>query len=51
MVDLDAPTVGKHSLLFPLADLNLERYLRTENFSRFKFKDLRIELFYLVDAL
>jgi serine/threonine protein kinase len=44
-------TVGKHSLLFPLADSDLEKYLKTEKISRFRFKDLVKELLYLADAL
>lgn len=48
---LQPPTSGKHSLIFPLADSDLEKYLNTENFSRFEFKDLMTELFDLADAL
>ena len=48
---LQSPTIGKHSLLFPLAEIDLGKYLSTEDFSRFEFKDLMKELCYLAGAL
>ena len=48
---LQPPTVGKHSLLFPLADFDLEKYLSTGDFSRFELKDPLRELYYLADAI
>jgi serine/threonine protein kinase len=48
---IDSTAVDKYSLLFPLADFDLDKYLSTENFSRFEFKDLMKELYHLADAL
>jgi serine/threonine protein kinase len=48
---LQPPTVGNHSLIFPLADLDLEKYPTTEDFLRFRFKHLMKELCHLADAL
>lgn len=47
---LDSPTVGRHSLLFPLVDLDLDKFLSNQGLSRFESQDLIKELVHLADA-
>jgi serine/threonine protein kinase len=48
---LMSQVTGEHNLIFPLADMDLEKFLDMKNFSKFDFKYLVRECFHLADAL